>query len=153
MLEDCGLRRDSIEIVIIESVLMQNIEESAEMLHALRRLEGTIVVDDFGTGYSSLSYLTHFPIDKLKIDRSFVRDFEIGIAAAADINAIVAMATARISRWWGGKLKPGGNSTICNSVAAIRAGFPFSQTVPIVEFQYVLATIEDDAELAAPPLP
>lgn len=92
MLEDCGLRHDSIEIVIIESVLMQNIEESAEMLHALRRLGGTIVVDDFGTGYSSLSYLTRFPIDKLKIDRSFVRDFETGIAAVAGINAIVAMA-------------------------------------------------------------
>jgi len=62
------------------------------MLHALRHLGVTIVVDDFGTGYSSLSSLTRFPINKLKIDRFFVRDFGTGIADAASINAIIAMA-------------------------------------------------------------
>src|SRR5690606_16112686 len=67
-------------------------EESAQILHELRRLGVHIVIDDFGTGYSSLSYVSRFPIDKLKIDRSFVRDLASDSTDAAIINAIIAMA-------------------------------------------------------------
>ena len=92
VLSESGLASDQLELEITEGMLMQNPEESIGMLRALRALGVSIVVDDFGTGFSSLSYLTRFPIDKLKIDRSFVRDLGVDAADAAIINAIIAMA-------------------------------------------------------------
>jgi diguanylate cyclase (GGDEF)-like protein/PAS domain S-box-containing protein len=91
-LADSGLPARDLELEITEGMLMQNPDASTARLQALRKLGVAIVVDDFGTGYSSLSYLTRFPIDKLKIDRSFVRDLAADAADAAVINAIIAMA-------------------------------------------------------------
>ncbi|MDR3414934.1 MAG: EAL domain-containing protein [Nevskia sp.] len=87
-----GLAAEHLELEITEGMLMRNPEESAEVLRRLRTLGVTVVIDDFGTGYSSLSYLTRFPIDKIKIDHSFVRDLTTDTADAAVINAIIAMA-------------------------------------------------------------
>jgi diguanylate cyclase (GGDEF)-like protein/PAS domain S-box-containing protein len=91
-LDESGLKAQHLELEITEGLLMHNPEESALMLRRLRTLGVTVVIDDFGTGYSSLSYLTRFPIDKIKIDRSFVRDLSTDVADAAIINAIIAMA-------------------------------------------------------------
>jgi diguanylate cyclase (GGDEF)-like protein/PAS domain S-box-containing protein len=91
-LDESGFDPHHLELEITEGVLMQDPNESAGLLEALRRLGVTVVIDDFGTGYSSLSYLTRFPVDKLKIDRSFVRDLASDSADAAVINAIIAMA-------------------------------------------------------------
>lgn len=91
-LAETGLRPERLELEITEGMLMQNPRESAETLRTIRDLGVGVVVDDFGTGYSSLSYLTRFPIDKIKIDRSFVRDLSLDVADAAIIDAIIAMA-------------------------------------------------------------
>lgn len=91
-LRGSGIDPASLELEITEGMLMQNPEECIEMLGAIRKLGVAVVVDDFGTGYSSLSYITRFPIDKIKIDRSFVRDLATDAADAAIINAIIAMA-------------------------------------------------------------
>ena len=91
-LQQSGLAARHLELEITEGMLMRNPDESASLLHQLRALGVTVVIDDFGTGYSSLSYLTRFPIDKIKIDRSFVRDLSTDAADAAIINAIIAMA-------------------------------------------------------------
>lgn len=87
-----GLPAECLELEITEGMLVTRPEESTRKLQALRRLGARVVVDDFGTGYSSLSYLTRFPIDKLKIDRSFVRDLAVDAKDAAVVDAIIAMA-------------------------------------------------------------
>jgi diguanylate cyclase (GGDEF)-like protein len=88
-----GLSPDCLELEITESLLMQNAEASVAMLEELKSGQGIrISVDDFGTGYSSLAYLRRFPLDVLKIDRSFVRDVVDDPDSAAIVAAIIVLA-------------------------------------------------------------
>ncbi|HET8565374.1 MAG TPA: EAL domain-containing protein [Solirubrobacterales bacterium] len=77
-LEESGLAPDSLTLEITETTLMSNAEETAQRLEKLKRLGVRIAVDDFGTGYSSLGHLRQFPVDVLKIDRSFVSQLSEG---------------------------------------------------------------------------
>jgi EAL domain-containing protein (putative c-di-GMP-specific phosphodiesterase class I) len=81
-----------LEVEITESVLMQDNEATLETLHAIEQLGVRIALDDFGTGYSSLSYLLRFPFDKIKIDRTFVKDVGARAEADAIIRAVVSLA-------------------------------------------------------------
>ncbi|MDQ7067020.1 MAG: EAL domain-containing protein [Sulfurimonas sp.] len=80
-----------IEFELIESDIMAKPEEAIKKLNSLHDLGVKISVDDFGTGYSSLSYLKRFPIDKLKIDQSFVRDLPEDEEDCSIVNAIIAL--------------------------------------------------------------
>ncbi|HSW12201.1 MAG TPA: GGDEF domain-containing phosphodiesterase, partial [Solimonas sp.] len=91
-LDDSGLSATSLTLEITESLLLVSREDTIATLRQLRQLGVGIAVDDFGTGYSSLSYLTRFPISKLKIDGSFVRDLTEDSGDAAIVSAIIAMA-------------------------------------------------------------
>ena len=77
-----------LELEITEAVLLQSTAETMSTLHQLRQLGVRIAMDDFGTGYSSLSYLRSFPFDKIKIDRSFIRDLALRDDSIAIIRAV-----------------------------------------------------------------
>jgi diguanylate cyclase (GGDEF)-like protein len=90
-LGSAGLEARFLEIELTESAVMTNPEESAAILEQLSRMGVLVSVDDFGTGYSSINYLRRFPIDKLKIDRSFVRDLDCEVDASI-VQAIISLA-------------------------------------------------------------
>jgi diguanylate cyclase (GGDEF)-like protein len=90
----CNLPASRLELEITEAVLIRDDEAALDMLHQLRKLGVRIALDDFGTGYSSLSYLQRFPFDKIKIDRSFIRDIAGPGASSSIVQAVVNIAAA-----------------------------------------------------------
>lgn len=91
-LEETGMPPSMLELELTESLLMENATTVVDTLRGLRRLGVSLSIDDFGTGYCSLGYLKRFPIDRLKIDRSFVNDITVDSEDAAIVQAMVAMA-------------------------------------------------------------
>lgn len=97
-LASAGLAPGRLDLEITESVLLQDETNTLALLHKLRDIGVKISMDDFGTGYSSLAYLRNFPFDKIKIDRSFVRDMLVRKDCQAIIRAVVGLARSlRIS--------------------------------------------------------
>ncbi len=90
-LEETGLDADKLDLEITESCAMQNAEHSINTLWGLKKQGVRISMDDFGTGYSSLNYLKRFPIDRIKLDQSFVRDLPADKDDAAIAMAVIAM--------------------------------------------------------------
>ena len=93
-LADSGMAANRLQLEITESVLMQNTFNTLATLHQLRKLGVQIAMDDFGTGYSSLSYLRSFPFDKIKIDRSFIKDLSNGNEPLAIVHAVAGLANS-----------------------------------------------------------
>ncbi len=138
-LDASGLAADRLKIEITENAIMRDMEVIVPKLRALRKTGVRIAIDDFGTGYSSLSYLRHFPVNTLKIDRSFVGDIRADSGDASIINAIAAMARGLkldlIAE--GVETRTQMNylsSQGCNEVQ----GFIFSRPIPALEFKALL---------------
>ncbi len=91
-LRSSGLAPQLLELELTESLLIENVEHAMGVMGQLKAIGTIISIDDFGTGYSSLGYLKRFPIDSLKIDRSFVRDIATSPKDAAIVKAISALA-------------------------------------------------------------
>ena len=92
VLRDTDLEPCLLELEITESALLVDERNAVDTLAQLRALGVRLALDDFGTGYSSLSHLTRFPIDSLKIDRTFVNDLGQDTQASAIVSAVIAMA-------------------------------------------------------------
>jgi diguanylate cyclase (GGDEF)-like protein/PAS domain S-box-containing protein len=93
-LSDTGLDPELLELEITENFIMGQTDESINVLHELRSLGICLAIDDFGTGYSSLSYLKRLPIDRLKVDRSFISDIPMDMNDVAITKAVLAMASS-----------------------------------------------------------
>jgi diguanylate cyclase len=89
---DFDLEPQYLEIELTETTVMDNAEGSIQILEELSRMGVVVSIDDFGTGYSSMSYLRRFPIDKLKIDRSFISDLATNSADSSIVQAIISLA-------------------------------------------------------------
>lgn len=92
VLDEAGLPPANLELEITEGMLMGDVQRALAVLHELKAMGVTIAIDDFGSGYSSLAYLKRFPIDTLKVDRSFVMECDTGAEATAITRAIVSLA-------------------------------------------------------------
>jgi diguanylate cyclase (GGDEF)-like protein len=147
-----GLAPGRLELEITESVLLEQTEVTLSTLHQLRSLGVRVSLDDFGTGYSSLSYLRSFPFDKIKIDRSFVREVTASANGAAIVRAIASLGASL------------GMETTAEGVETeeqldlIRAegctevqGFYFSPARPVGELAHLLGSRVKDASFAAYP--
>jgi len=94
ILTETGIDPRYLELELTETFLMQDLESTAAVLRSLKDMGVQLALDDFGTGYSSLSYLKRFPIDTLKIDRSFVRDLTTDADDASIVNAVISMGNS-----------------------------------------------------------
>jgi EAL domain-containing protein (putative c-di-GMP-specific phosphodiesterase class I) len=128
-----------LELELTESGIMQNSEAAVKTLHSLKQMGLKLSIDDFGTGYSSLSYLKKFPIDKLKIDQSFVRDITTDQDDAAIVVAIIGMAKALKLRVIAEGVETGDHLNYLNSNGCFEMqGYFFSKPVPACEFGQLL---------------
>ena len=141
ILNDTGLDPRHLELELTESGLMQDIEPTTAILHALKDLGVQIAVDDFGTGYSSLSYLRRFPIDTLKIDQSFVQDIHGDTEEAIIVSAIIAMGKSLKLRVVAEGIETRPQLTFLQSQRCAEGqGFFFSRPVVAEEFAALLVT-------------
>jgi EAL domain-containing protein (putative c-di-GMP-specific phosphodiesterase class I) len=92
VLQETGLAPQYLELELTEGLLLANGDATLSVLQELKEMGLNLAIDDFGTGYSSLSYLKQFPVGKLKIDRSFVRDIDVDCDDRAITSAILSMA-------------------------------------------------------------
>jgi predicted signal transduction protein with EAL and GGDEF domain len=139
-LEAAQLDPQWLEIELTESCVMSNPEESIRLLEELSRMGIVVSVDDFGTGYSSMSYLRRFPINMLKIDRSFVAEMDTRADDTSIVRAIVSLAHGlRLKVVAEGVETPAQLEALRNLGCDQYQGFHFSAALPAAEFERMLS--------------
>ena len=139
ILEETGLDPRYLELEIIESMVMHDVDSALAMLNDFRSMGVMLAMDDFGTGYSSLSYLKRFPFGKIKIDQSFVRDITSDPDSAAIARAIIAMGHSLNLRVIAEGIETEGQLRYLHSHGCDEMqGFYFSRPVPPGEFEEML---------------
>jgi diguanylate cyclase (GGDEF)-like protein/PAS domain S-box-containing protein len=138
-LQDTGCRSEWIELEITESLLLNDRVDIRSMLEALHEMGFTIAIDDFGTGYSALSYLTRFPVDTLKIDRSFIRELTTDRDSAVLAQAIVTLARSLRMEVVAEGVETASQRDHLGAWGCHQAqGFYYSKPVPMSEFVVLL---------------
>jgi diguanylate cyclase (GGDEF)-like protein len=139
-LKEAGLKPQSLELELTESLIMHNAEKSTATLRDLSAMGLKLSIDDFGTGYSSLNYLKRFPIHTLKIDRSFVRDITTDPDDAAIVKAIISMAHSLKIEVVAESVETQEQLEFLRSHGCDKIqGFIFSRAVPFDAFEQLLA--------------
>lgn len=145
-LANSGMAPRFLEVEITESVVMQNASETIITLEHLRRAGVHIAIDDFGTGYSSLSYLKRFPMNTLKIDRSFIQDVSEDMDDAAIVRSIIGLAhNLRLNVVAEGVETKQQLQLLHSLGAAEYQGYYMSKPLPATEFERYLQTNRNDA--------
>ena len=143
-LAESGLAPGRLELEITETVLIRDDEEALVVLEQLRSLGVRIALDDFGTGYSSLSYLHRFPFDKIKIDRSFVKDIGEPKDSSPIVQAVVTMATARRMMTTAEGVETEQQRSILKQLGCSQMqGYLFSPAVPAATLKQLFAGCEE----------
>lgn len=136
-LADSGLPPERLELEITESVLLHGSAENVAKLHQLRLMGISIVLDDFGTGYSSLSYLLMFPFDKIKIDRSFVRELSRNADSASIVSAVANLGRSLRIRTVAEGIETDNQLALVRSAGCTHAqGFLFGRPCPASELTF-----------------
>lgn len=91
-IRDSGMNPSLLELELTESLILENVDQTIAAMHRLKALGVALSLDDFGTGYSSLGYLRRYPVDRIKIDRSFIADMGTHAGSAALVRSILSMA-------------------------------------------------------------
>jgi EAL domain-containing protein (putative c-di-GMP-specific phosphodiesterase class I) len=130
-----GLPSRCLDLELTESMLVENAEETVRVLKELKALGVSLSIDDFGTGYSSLSYLTKFPLDALKVDRSFVTSLPDNPDAVTMAKAIVNMAKNLGLKVIAEGVENERQSTFLHGLGSdIGQGYLFSRPIPFEDF-------------------
>ncbi|OGA12809.1 MAG: hypothetical protein A3G25_16830 [Betaproteobacteria bacterium RIFCSPLOWO2_12_FULL_63_13] len=147
IVKESGLDPRYVELEVTESVIMQNVDEVVKVLQRLKSLGLTLSIDDFGTGYSSLSYLKRFPVDRLKIDRSFVRDVASDPDGAAITRAVINLGHDLNLRVIAEGVETKEQLDFLNAHQCDeRQGYLFSRPLPAQEFEALLRQGETPTE-------
>ncbi len=149
VLEEMRLQPNDLELELTEGIMMDDTEEAMTFLTQMHELGVRLSIDDFGTGFSSLSYLKNLPLDRLKIDQSFVRDIETDVSDAAIVHSIISL---------GHRLKL---SVIAEGVESLEQldflrvrgcdemqGYYFSRPLPVDEFMCFINSHSKVEEIA-----
>ncbi|QJD98962.1 EAL domain-containing protein [Massilia forsythiae] len=140
LVERHGLDPESIKLEVTESMLMQDIDKAAQVLRQLMHDGFHIALDDFGTGYSNLSYLRRFPINTIKIDRSFVQEIEQDRRCLDIVNGVVAFAKSlKLSVICEGIETEGQRSALRSTGCDVLQGYLMGKPMADVEFRRLLA--------------
>ena len=140
-LEETGMPPGLLELEITESMMMHDIEVAVTKLSAIRELGVRLAIDDFGTGYSSLSQLKRFPIDTLKVDRSFIRDIPADAEDIAITEAIIALGKSLgVTVVAEGVETPEQQTFLTDRACHEMQGYFFSRPVPPEDFAELLRT-------------
>ena len=140
VMAECGLPANRLIVELTESMLMNDVKCSLELMHELKALGLTLSIDDFGTGYSSLAYLKSFPLDELKIDRSFVMDLPGGKTDMAIVRTVIELGhSLGMSVTAEGVETDDQRDCLQQLGCDTFQGFLFSKPLPLQEFTSLLA--------------
>ena len=139
-LSDTGLPPDRLELELTESIAMRNVDTSITLLQRLKTRGVQLAIDDFGTGYSSLSYLQRLPVNRVKIDQSFVRELLSRVQPVPIVRAIIAMAHSLQLEVLAEGVEHDTQRTILVAEGCDQAqGYLFGRPMPAAEFEALLS--------------